>query len=290
MSTFFQDIQTNIQTYYQSLIALLPKLLLAVLVFLILYAIANSVSRSLNKRLESQMDDPLLARFLSRIARIGIIIIAFLIFLKIIGLGAAAGSILAGAGVSAFVIGFAFKDIGENFLAGIMMAFNRPFRIGDVVELTGVTGKVITLNLRDTQIKTFDGKDVYIPNGNVLKNPVINYTIDGFIRNDFSIGLDYGSDILKAQKIILDVIKQEEGVLQGDKAPNVQLTSLGNSRMNMTAYYWFNTLNTNVSPGQIKTQLIQKCFQALDEQGYYIPKEVLEIKNYHDTQLKAVRH
>ena len=79
---------------------------------------------------------------------------------------------LAGAGISAFIIGFALKDIGENFLAGIILAFKRPFRVGDIVDINGLKGKVLTLNLRDTQIKTGDGKDVFIPNAVIIKNPL----------------------------------------------------------------------------------------------------------------------
>ena len=108
--------------------------------------------------------------------------------------------------LTAIVIGFAFKDIGENFLAGVMMAFNRPFRIGDTIKSGDVEGKIVELSLRDTHIKTFDGKDVYVPNGQILKNPVYNYTIDGFLRHQFSIGIDYNSDIKKARDLIMNIL------------------------------------------------------------------------------------
>ncbi|HAZ24509.1 MAG TPA: mechanosensitive ion channel protein MscS, partial [Algoriphagus sp.] len=98
--------------------------------------------------------------------------------------------LLAGAGITAFVIGFALKDIGENFLAGILLAFKRPFKVGDTVDINGIRGVVLNLNLRDTQIKTPDGKDVFIPNATIIKNPLVNFTIDGFLRYDFIVGLD----------------------------------------------------------------------------------------------------
>ena len=87
--------------------------------------------------------------------------VALLLVLTIIGLGGVATGLLSGAGVGAFVIGFAFKDIGENFLAGILMAFDRPFNVGDTVELGGEKGKVIALNLRNTQVKSFDGIRIF---------------------------------------------------------------------------------------------------------------------------------
>lgn len=136
------------------------------------------------------MDDPLLADFLSKTVKAVILIAAGLIFLKTIGLGGTAGSLLAGAGVGAFILGFAFKDIGENFPAGIMLAFNRPFKVGDVVSLEGIEGKVSTMSLRYVHIKTADGRDIFIPNASIIKKPLINLTIDGDLRFDFTLGFD----------------------------------------------------------------------------------------------------
>jgi len=286
MEKIYNDLQIQLLSYYEYLIALLPKLAVAVLVFSLLFFIANRSKRVVNQRLTQRMDDPLLAQFLSRTLRIAIIVIAVIIVLHIIGLSAAAGGLLAGAGVSAFVIGFAFKDIGENLLAGLMMAFNRPFRIGDTVELNGVKGKVITLNFRDTHIKTFDGKDIFIPNANIIKNPVVNYTIDGYLRYDFAVGLDYGSDVRKAQQIIMDILNQSEGVLQEDKKPDVQLTNLNTSTMDLTVYYWIDTFNSRVPATDLKTALMEKILTQLDKAGYYMPGDIIELKNYKDADFK----
>jgi small-conductance mechanosensitive channel len=90
-----------------------------------------------------------------------------------------------------FIIGFTFKDIGENFLSGILMAFKSPFRIGDLVQTGDITGYVTSLSLRETTLKSLDGKDVFIPNSTILKEPLSNFTIDGFLRYEFVIGVDY---------------------------------------------------------------------------------------------------
>ena len=277
----------NIQGYYVGLVALLPKLIIAIIIFSILFLIANRSKRIVDRRLTARMDDPLLARFLSRVVKTSVVIIGFLIALKIVGLGAAASGLLAGAGVSAFIIGFAFKDIGENLLSGVMLAFHRPFRIGDTVELNGIQGQVITLNLRDTQIKSFDGKDIYIPNANVIKNPVINYTIDGFLRNDFVIGLDYDDDVNQAIKITLGTLNKIKGILKEERAPSVSISSLGASTLNLTAYYWIDTFDPSVSGLKVKTEAIRQVLLALKEAGFYLPSDVLEIKNYRESSLKA---
>ena len=98
-------------------------------------------------------------------------------------------------GLSAFLVGFAFKDIAENSLAGVMLAFNRPFNVNDSIQVKDHMGRVMELNLRTTRIKTYDGKDIYVPNSVLLKESVTNFTRDGFIRQDFLIGIDYDAHL-----------------------------------------------------------------------------------------------
>jgi len=286
MQKLLEDVGTYLLSYYDNLVALLPRLLVALIVFAVIYFIAGKIRNLLQTRLIKQMDDPLLAKFLARIVRLALITIALLFVLQIIGLGQTAGGLLAGAGVGAFVLGFAFKDIGENLLAGVVLAFNRPFRVGDVVELANAKGKVVGLNLRDTHLKTFDGKDIYIPNANVIKNNVINYTIDGFLRYDFQFGLDGGSDIGKAQEVILEILKNTSGILQkAGRAPSVALSSLGTHTMNVTAYYWLDTFDKSVSGSTIQTSILERIPKALVAAGFYLPGEVVELKNFREGEL-----
>lgn len=285
MDTLLTDLWSNIHDYYDSFVALLPKLFIALILFAMLFLLARSSRRFSQRRLTARMDDPLLARFIARLIGTLIIILAILVSLQIVGLGGMAVGLLSTAGLGAFIIGFAFKDIGENFLAGIVLAFNRPFRVGDTVELSGIKGTVVTLNLRDTQIKTFDGKDIYIPNAMVVKNPVVNYTIDGFLRLDFTVGLDYGSDYNRAMQIMLDTVNSVPGVLKGEKAPSFAITDLTASTLNLTVYFWIDTFDEKVSGIKLKNEAIGKTLQALDTAGFYLPADILEVKSYKDQRL-----
>ncbi len=280
MNKLFDDLLLNMETYYAQLISLLPKVLLASIVFAFFYFLANRSRNFVNARLTNNMDDPLLATFLSRVVKIAIVIIALLFALQILGLAGIATGLVTGASVSAIVIGFAFKDIGENFLAGIMLAFNRPFRVGDTVELDSYKGTVVALNLRNSRIKTFDGKDIFIPNANVIKNPVVNYTMDGFLRYDFTIGLDYGADVNKAISIILETMQQIPGILQEKKNISVSVSKLGTSTLDLKVYYWLNTFDASVSSGDVKTQAVQQTLDALTAAGFYLPGNIVEVKNY----------
>ncbi len=280
MKQFLDDLMSNLHNYYLQIIDLMPRLVLGVILFLFLVRIAHRVKMGLKSRLTRQMDDPLLARFLARIARIIILFIALMLFLHIVGLTGLAAGLITGASVSAIVVGFAFKDIVENFLSGVILAFNRPFRVGDTVELNGNMGSVVALHLRSTHIKTFDGKDIYIPNANIVKNALVNYTIDGFIRQEFVIGLDYGSDFNKAIQVVEKELNTVPGILKNDRAPSVLISDLGASTLNLTVYYWLDTFNTNFNSRLVRNEAISKVLAALDRENFYLPGNITELKNY----------
>jgi small conductance mechanosensitive channel len=286
MENLLQDILQNINTYYDKFVALLPKLGLALAVVIVLLLVANFLQRYSQNRLTKRMDDPLLARFIARLVGTSVVILSLLVALNIVGLGGMAVGILSTAGLGAFVIGFAFKDIGENFLAGIVLAFNRPFRIGDMVELNGLKGKVVTLNLRDTQIKTLDGKDIFIPNANVVKNAVVNYTIDGFIRDEFTIGLDYDSDMEKAIDVMQMVLDNYPDILHVEgRQPDVVYGNLTASTLNIISRYWIDTFESKVPALKVQQQLINQTLDALNAAGFYLPSDIIEVKSYKDKLL-----
>lgn len=251
------------------------------------YFLANFLQRLLKRRLVRKMDDPLLANFLSVFFRLIILLIGLMVVFNVVGLTGVVSGLLAGAGISAFVIGFALKDIGENFLAGILLAFKRPFRLGDVVDIDNLRGTVISLNLRDTQIKTGDGKDVFIPNAHIIKNALTNFTIDGFLRYDFIIGLDYGSDYQRAIDVIREVVPTIDGVLKNRKKADVWIADLAESTLNLQVTFWVDTLAEGPGDMEVKTQVIIQTLKALDREGFNLPSRIVELKNYQGHELKT---
>lgn len=280
MESFSQQLSDSVMSYYESFVVQLPSVGVAFIVFLVLWTLSQWLSKLAGQAYRSRVEDQLLAKFLTRLTKAIFFVIIFAVVLQILGLGKAASGLLAGAGIGAFVIGFAFKDIGENLLAGIMLAFNRPFDIGHTVEVDGVTGSVVALNLRNTRIKTFDGKDVFIPNSSMIKNKVTNFVLDGFLRQDFAIGLDYDEEIEDARKIIHQQLKNIPGILQDEKPPSVHLTAFDASSKALTVYYWIDTFDSRYSGLEIKTQAMSSCLFALSKAGYYMPGDILELKGY----------
>lgn len=280
----FQDLQNQFVSYYDKMIVVLPKALIGLVISVLFILILGFLRRRIIKFARLKAEDDLLVNFFDSIIHITIIILSILLFLYIIGLSALAGTAIGAVGVSTFIIGFAFKDIAENFLAGVIMAFKRPFRIGDTVKSVDVEGVIIEMSMRDTHIKTFDGKDVYVPNGQILKNPLYNYTIDGFLRGNFVIGVDYGSDIDLSRKIILETVSQIPGVLQEEKPARTHVKKLSVNTVDIEVFYWFNTFDPRYSGLELLSLSQSKTVAALAKANIGMPANVVEVKNY-DTAL-----
>lgn len=272
-----------IEQYWSEIYANSPKIILAVIFFVLFLLVGFLFKKITRKVIERKIEDRLLSRFFGKVIVWFFGIIGFAVSLNTAGLGGVAGSVIAGAGVGAFIIGFAFKDLGENFLSGIMLAFSRPFQVGDLVETNGVQGKVVSLDLRNTHIKSSDGKDIYIPNSSVVKNNLINYTIDGFLRQEIDLGVDYGSNFESCISFIQEEIKSISGVLvSDDKKPNIVIKDLGASSLNFKVIYWIDMFDSKYSAAEIKKQATFKILARLNTEGVGMPGDIVELKNYNE--------
>ena len=263
MNKFFLDLKAEVFQYYDGIVSITPKLMAAILIILITWLLARLIRRITERKLKRQMEDPLLASFLSTLIRFTVFVIGLLIALKIVGFGGVTASILAGAGISAFIIGFALRDIGENFLAGILMAFKRPFRVGDFVETGTVKGEIVGLNIRDTQVKTSDGKDVYVPNAMIIKNPLINYTIDGYLRFDFVVGLPSNTDYKATMQAIEEAVSKVDGVIKKRRKTTVNITGLSASRVDVTVSFWIDTFTAKDNTEKIRSNVFDSVQQLI---------------------------
>lgn len=264
MQEFLSDIRNEVVQYYDGVVAVTPKILMALLVLAFTWLLARQLRRISDRNLKKRMEDPLLAEFLATMIRLVIFIIGITISFKIVGLGGVTAGILAGAGLTAFVIGFALRDIGENFLAGIIMAFKRPFRVGDFVESGPVKGTVMALSVRDTHLKTPDGKDVFVPNAMIIKNPLINYTIDGFLRFEFVVVLQAGTDYQKAVQIIENAVSGVEGVLKRRRKTSVDISGISPGKLDVTISFWIDTFAVKETSDKIRSKVILAVQNALE--------------------------
>ncbi len=274
-------ITESLNSFYDRFIQQLPGIGMGLLIVILGLLIGSWLGGFVRKRLASKTEDPLMSRFLGKAIKYTLIIIAIMLALNAAGLGSVAAGILTAAGASAVVLGFAFKDIGENFIAGIILAFSRPFNVNDTVMIGDNFGKVKALEFRYTKLKTFDGKDVYIPNSDVLTTPVTNYTEDGFFRWDFIIGIAYEDNIEGAKSTVLEALRKEPGVIEDEEHENFVIEDeLATSTVNLKVFFWVDTKDFRRMALVTKGAVVKNVKEALEDAGYYMPADITEIKLY----------
>lgn len=275
------SLQESFTHFYDGLIAQLPGIGLGLLIIILGVLIGSWIGNFARTRISRRTNDPLMSKFLGKTIKIIALIISIMLALRAAGLGGIATAILTAAGASAIIFGFAFKDIGENFIAGVILAFNRPFNVHDTVEIGENFGKIKTLEFRYTKLKTFDGKDVYIPNSDVLTKPVTNYTEDGFFRWSFVIGIAYEDNIEGAKLTVMEALRKQPNVIEDEEHQNFVIEDeLATSTVNLKVFFWVDTYDFRRMALITKGNVVRAVKEALEDNGYYMPADIQEIKIY----------
>ena len=267
----------SIYTSWTNLLEHLPTILFSIVVFVIGLLIIKLINKYAKKIVITKANDPLIADFILSIVSLILTIILFVICLGILGFDDVTNKILAAAGLSTFIIGFALKDIGENFLAGILMAFQRPFRIGDLIQIDNVKGRVIEMSLRSTTIKTLDGIDAYIPNGSILKNNLENFTIDQLMRNNFTINLVHDEKIEQAMQLMEVILKENEFVLN-IPLYSVLVEKIDNDIVSIGVYYWYRTDEIKAPAGRLLSDLQLNIYNKLKSEKFNLPTNIVTVE------------
>ena len=279
-----ETIQNSLENYYREFLKVLPRVALGLLIIILGVLLAQLLTNFYKRRFQQQSEDPLMSRFLAQAVKIILIIIAIMLALRVAGLDGIATGLLTAVGGGAIILGFAFQDIGKNFLAGIILAFNRPFNINDTIKIDDIFGKVKELRFRYSHIKTFDGRDIYIPNSDVLTKPVENYTADGFYRVDFTVGIGYEDDIESAKNVIQNILdKNEEIVKEAEHENFVIEDELAASTVNLKVYFWVHTIDYRRASRVLRGLIIKEVKEALAAKDFNLPSDVIELKLYKNT-------
>ena len=183
-------------------------------------------------------------------------------------------TVVGGTGLVGLAVGIAFRDITENFLASIFLSMQRPFAMGDLVEIAGVTGYVQQLNVRTTILMTLDGNLVQIPNATVYKTNLCNFTTNANRRSDFAVGIGYDDSIKEAQEIARAVLTNHPAVLK-DPEPLVLAENLGNATITLRVYFWIN--GHEYSWLKVRSSLIRLVKRAYQDEGISMPDEAREV-------------
>lgn len=227
----------RVQAMIDGFIASLPSIILSIVVFTVFYLIAKSIRKIVRRLTRHHRHARNLGLVLGRLAQGTIILVGLFISLTIIIPSLKVGDIVQLLGISGVAIGFAFRDILQNFLAGILILLNEAFNIGDEIVFKGFEGTVENIETRATTIKTYDGRRIVIPNSELFTNSVTVNTAFENRRIEYDIGIGYGDDIELAKQLILSVLHETEGILQ-NPAPDAIVVDLADSTVKIRARWW----------------------------------------------------
>ncbi|MCA9078003.1 MAG: mechanosensitive ion channel [Planctomycetaceae bacterium] len=244
-----------------------------VLLLLTWYAARLSVGVA-HRVFERRMDNRLLRQVAARAVAIPVFLIGLYLVLRISGLTQMAATVVGGTGLIGLVIGIAFRDIAENFLASILISTQRPFAIGDLIKIEDQHGFVQSVTTRGTLLMTLDGNHVQIPNATVYKATIRNFTANPKIRQDFTVGVGYDDSLSAAQETALSVLREHPTVLD-DPEPWVLVEQLGAATVNLRVYFWIDGNKHSVL--KVRSAIVRQVKGAFDQAGISMPDEAREV-------------
>jgi small conductance mechanosensitive channel len=263
----FSVIMITVNRLINGLLAMLPLLVAAILVFLLLLFAAKGL-RHVAQRALKRSSNQSAATAISRLLYVAMVALAVLIAVTIAFPSMTPAKLISVLGIGGVAIGFAFKDIFQNLLAGILILLRRPFRVGDEITTGEFTGTVEAIETRATIIRSYDGRRVIIPNGDVYTKPVIVISAYDMLRSEYDVGIGYGDDLTQAKTIALKAIKRVDGVL-ADPAPDVLVWELGDSAKNIRIRWWTKPARADVL--RIRDGVLKEVAEAIAHAGMDLP-------------------
>lgn len=259
---------------WHDFIRLLPFIAFGLLILALSVGAGMLATRGALAFLRRRIRTKLLQNVIARGAGILVFLCGAYLILRVSGLTQLALTVVGGTGLIGLVVGIAFREITENFLASIFLSMQRPFETGDLVEVSSVTGYVQQLNMRTTILMTLEGNLVQIPNAVVYKSNLYNFTTNSNRREDFAIGIGYDVAINEAQEIARKVLADHPAVLN-DPEPSVLADNLGRSTVNLRIYFWLN--GREHSWLKVRSSVIRLVKRAFQNHGISMPDEAREV-------------
>jgi small conductance mechanosensitive channel len=259
----------KVESWIDGFIAMIPNMIVAVLTFIIFLLLAKYGSKIAIKIFSKTSNNTALKNLLSTVVHWSILGLGVFIILGILGLEKAVTSLLAGVGVVGLALGFAFQDIAANFVSGIILAFRKPYRIGDVIEINDVMGKVLRTNLRVTVMETFQGQEVFIPNKELLQGNIVNYSSLTHRQIIIACGISYAEDLEEVESVVRKAILKLEGLIRKDDLI-FDYEEFGGSSINFYVRFW---IEYPGEPGYLgmKSKAIKAIKKSFEQNNITIP-------------------
>ncbi|MBM4425920.1 MAG: mechanosensitive ion channel family protein [Chloroflexi bacterium] len=257
--------QEYLTTLAENFVNSIPNLVAAILILIISIYGGVLLSRILRRVLERNNAEPGITHLLTRTLRWTIILLGIIASLQRFFNVTA---FLTGLGIIGFTVGFAMQNIMQNFVSGVILLVQQPFRVGHSVGIAGFDGTVLKIGLRTTEIKALDGRIVFLPNADVLAQPIVNYTRADLRRVELSIGVAFDSNPDVVRMVILDELKNITGFLNSPE-PQVLFHTFGASSIDLNVFFWVDTSIT--SPLIAKDEALTLIKNAFEKKKIEIP-------------------
>lgn len=283
MRELIQEIQTSLLRLVGYSVERLPAIIFSITILLLTRYAANVTRRMAAATGRRVLKSPSLRSLLVQITYAGTWVAGVLFACIIAFPGLRLGDVIGLLGLGSVAFGFAFQDIFKNFLAGILLLLNEPFRLGDQIIVDEFEGTIEDITIRSTQIKTYQGERIIIPNSVVFTSPVQVLTAMPHRRTDLEVGVDYNTSLPDAIKILLKTVNNIQGVLPSP-AIEVDAVGFGDSSINLIVRYW--TLPQIAQVRRTKTRVIVAIKQAFDRADINIPYPIRTVYYYDQEKFK----
>jgi small conductance mechanosensitive channel len=266
------QILAQLNNYWIGFVKLIPDLIFALIELLVGVILAKLVARTVRRGMESSKVDQQATLLVTQIVYYSILAVTVVTALAQVGVNVAA--LIAGLGIAGFTIGFALQDVSKNFIAGILLLIQKPFRVGDTIEVSGYTGKVSLIDIRATELVTLDGRIVIIPSGEVYTNAIVNFSRAVQRRVEFQIGISYQNDLDQAKQVALRTLASLVGALP-EPSPQANFQAFGNISVQLLLSFWVDPKQSDLL--FMKDQAVKAVQLAFEQAGVEIPRQSASI-------------
>lgn len=277
MQVFFESVLTRLHEIFDpgdmgtQLANMLTNLVVGLVVFLVFYLFWRIIKLIMRRTLRNSTLDETTYSFVETAAKYIVLTIGVVSALDAVGINT--GALLASLGIVGVTIGFAARDSLSNFISGIIIFIDRPFVLGDLVEIEDKYGRVSEITLRSTRVVTSDGRMLAVPNTEIVNKTVASYTNFPNLRLDIAITIDVNEDIDNARHILLGLVDGDLEYLK-EPAPRVIVTTLNDYNIGIELQVWLKDERQHVEK---RFELREKAFNALNRAGVHMPFETIQL-------------
>ncbi|MFD2514034.1 mechanosensitive ion channel family protein [Pontibacter locisalis] len=259
----------KLESWGDQIILMLPNLFVALVLLIATFWLAKVIQNALDRVISRFSHSAAINNLVSTLLYIALLLVGFFFVLSVLQLDKVVISLLAGVGIIGLALGFAFQDIAANFISGVIIAVQKPFGVGDMIETNDYFGVIERITLRTVDIRKPTGELVKLPNKMVFENPLTNFSFHGIRRVDVEVGISYAEDLEQVQKIVTEALEDVKNRVK-TREIEVMFDAFGDSSINFKARFWV-SYSRQVDYVGAKSDAIIRIKKAFDANDILIP-------------------